>query len=107
MTDNGAAMKAEEFIAGLHALSIVFEPTLPYAPYQNGKQEVFWSSVEGRLMAMLRDVPELTLDRLNEYTSVRVEQDYNRRAHREIGCTPWERYKDEPNVGRVSLRVIG
>jgi len=33
ITDNGPAMKAEEFIAGLHTLGIVFEPTLPYSPY--------------------------------------------------------------------------
>jgi transposase InsO family protein len=33
MTDNGAAMKAEEFTSGLHELSIVHETTLPYSPY--------------------------------------------------------------------------
>ena len=34
MTDNGAAMKAEEFQAGLHTLGILHETTLPYSPYQ-------------------------------------------------------------------------
>ena len=33
MTDNGAAMKAEEFQAGLHTLGILHETTLPYSPY--------------------------------------------------------------------------
>jgi hypothetical protein len=34
MTDNGAAMQAEEFRCGLHTLSILHETTLPYSPYQ-------------------------------------------------------------------------
>ena len=33
MTDNGAAMKAAEFLAGLHTLGVMFDPTLPYSPY--------------------------------------------------------------------------
>jgi len=41
MTDNGAAMQADEFRSGLHKLSILHETTLPYSPYQNAKQEVF------------------------------------------------------------------
>jgi putative transposase len=48
MTDNGAAMMAEEFTGGLHALGIVHQTTLPYSPQQNGKQEVFWARLEGR-----------------------------------------------------------
>lgn len=102
MTDNGAAMKAEEFLAGLNTLGIVFDPTLPYSPYQNGKQETFWSSVEGRLLAMLKDVRDLTLDRLNELTLVWVEQDYHQRLHREINTTPRECYLTQPGVGRTS-----
>jgi len=48
MTDNGAAMVAEETRQGLARLGIVHETTLPYSPYQNGKQEVFWGQLEGR-----------------------------------------------------------
>jgi len=33
MTDNGAAMKAEELKSGLHELGILHETTLPYSPY--------------------------------------------------------------------------
>ncbi len=33
MTDNGAAMQAEEFRSGLHTLGILHETTLPYSPY--------------------------------------------------------------------------
>jgi hypothetical protein len=33
MTDNGAAMKAEELTSGLHELGILHEATLPYSPY--------------------------------------------------------------------------
>jgi hypothetical protein len=31
----------------------VHETTLPYSPYQNAKQEAFWTPVEARLLAML------------------------------------------------------
>jgi putative transposase len=100
MTDNGAAMKAEEFRAGLHTLGILHDTTLPYSPYQNAKQEVFWATLEGRLMAMLEGVKELTLDQLNEMTQVWVEQDYHRNHHTEIGTTPLRRYLDAAHVGR-------
>jgi transposase InsO family protein len=100
MTDNGAAMQAEEFCTGLHTLSILHETTLPYSPYQNAKQEVFWATLEGRLMAMLEGVKDLTLERLNEITQVWVEQEYHLSRHAEIGMTPLRRYLDATHVGR-------
>ena len=42
MTDNGAAMLAEETTDGLSKLSVLHQTTLPYSPYQNAKQESFW-----------------------------------------------------------------
>jgi len=101
MTDNGAAMAAEEFTAGLAALGIVHQPTLPYSPYQNAKQESFWGRVEGRLMAMLEGDAALTLDVLNEATCAWVEQEYHRTRHTEIGETPLRRYLAGPNVARA------
>ncbi len=56
LTDNGSAMIAEEVTEGLLRLGIVHELTLPYSPYQNGKQECFWANLEGRLLAMLGGV---------------------------------------------------
>ncbi len=100
MTDNGAAMQAEEFQAGLHGLSIVHQPTLPYSPYQNAKQETFWATVEGRLMAMLEAVADLSLERLNELTQVWVEQEYHQLTHAEIGMSPLRRFLDAPSVAR-------
>jgi putative transposase len=100
MTDNGAAMQAEEFKSGLHQLSILHETTLPYSPYQNAKQEVFWATLEGRLMAMLEDVKELSLERLNEITQVWVEQEYHQNNHKEIATTPLRRSLDSTSVGR-------
>ena len=100
MTDNGAAMQAQEFCCGLHTLGIVHETTLPYSPYQNAKQEIFWATLEGRLMAMLEGLAELTLERLNEITQVWVEQEYHQRRHAELGVTPLRRYLDAPAVGR-------
>jgi hypothetical protein len=46
LTDNGPAMLADEVREGLLRLSILAENTLPYSPYQNGKQEVFWATLE-------------------------------------------------------------
>lgn len=65
MTDNGAAMVAEEITSGLAKLGVLHQTTLPYSPYQNAKQESFWGRVEGRLLAMLEGEVSLTLDALN------------------------------------------
>ena len=100
MSDNGSAMKADEFTAGLHTLGILHETTLPYSPYQNAKQETFWATLEGRLMAMLEDVKDLTLERLNEVTLAWVEQAHHRTRHDEIETTPLQRFLDAPQVGR-------
>ena len=101
MTDGGAAMRAGETQQGFHDLSIIHAPTLPYSPYQNAKQEVFWAQVEGRLMAMLEGVPDLTLGLLNEATQAWVELEYNRKVHSEIGMTPLSRMLAGPSVGRA------
>jgi putative transposase len=100
MTDNGAAMMAKEFASGLHHLGIVHQTTLPYSPYQNAKQESFWGRVEGRLIAMLEGVAELTLELLNTATCAWVEQEYQRSVHSEIGSSPLKRYLAGPDVGR-------
>jgi hypothetical protein len=93
-------MVSDEFKQGLHTLGILHETTLPYSPYQNGKQEIIWTQVEGRLMAMLEQVEDLTLEMLNEITQVWVEQDYNQDTHREIGTWPLRRFLDGPDVAR-------
>lgn len=100
MSDNGSAMRADEFGQGLHELGILHELTLPYSPYQNAKQEVFWGSVEGRLLAMLEGQTDLTLELLNEATQPWVELDYNRKVHSEIGVAPLRRFLDDKSVGR-------
>ena len=100
MTDNGAAMSAEETSQGLLRLGVVHETTLPYSPYQNGKQEVFWAQLEGRLVAMLRGIENLKLAFINQAAQAWVEQDYHRNRHSEIGATPLQRMLDGPDVGR-------
>jgi len=102
LTDNGPAMVAEEVTEGLLRLGIVHERTLPYSPYQNGKQEAFWGTLEGRLVTMLDGVAELTLDRLNQVTAAWVEIEYNRAVHRETDCAPVERFAHAPDVLRSS-----
>ena len=102
LTDNGAAMGAEEVREGLARLGILHETTLPACPEQNGKQEAWWNSVEGRLLAMLERVPNLTLDLLNHATQAWVEMEYNRARHSEIGEAPAERFLRGPDVGRPS-----
>ena len=100
MTDNGAAMLAEETTSGLAGLGVLHQTTLPYSPYQNAKQESFWGRVEGRLMAMLEGQDELTLDALNLATQAWVEQEYHRTRHSEIDATPLARYLAGPSVAR-------
>ena len=100
MTDNGAAMLADETVTGLATLGIVHQTTLPYSPYQNAKQESFWGRVEGRLMAMLEGEASLSLDLLNQASQAWVEQEYHRSVHTEIGTTPLAHYLAGPNVRR-------
>jgi transposase InsO family protein len=102
LTDNGSAMVAEEVTEGLLRLGIVHERTLPYSPYQNGKQEAFWGTLEGRLMNMLEGVADLTLDLLNQATQAWMEIEYNRAVHRETSSSPVERFAQAPDVLRDS-----
>ena len=100
MTDNGAAMISAEFTQGLERLGILHQPTLPYSPYQNAKQEVLWAQVEGRLMAMMEGVTDLTLELMNNATISWVEFEYHRKIHSETNATPLDRYLNDPHVGR-------
>jgi putative transposase len=102
LTDNGPAMVADEVTEGLLRLGIVHERTLPYSPYQNGKQESFWGNLEGRLMTMLEGALELTLAVLNEATQAWIEIEYNRAVHRETASTPVERFAHAADVLRRS-----
>lgn len=100
MSDNGSAMMAAEFTQGLELLGILHQPTLPYSPHQNGKQEILWGQVEGRLMAMLEGEAALSLSLLNEATIAWVEYEYHRKIHSEILTTPLDRYLRGSHVGR-------
>ncbi len=100
LTDNGSPLCAAEVEQGLQRLSIVHDTTLPYSPYQNGKQEVFWGQLEGRLLAMLEGCRELTLEQLNEATQAWVEFEYHQRVHSECGSTPLVRLAEGPDLRR-------
>jgi putative transposase len=100
MSDRGSAMISGEFTAGLHRLGIVHLPTLPRSPHVNGKQENLWSRVESRLLAMLEGEESLSLEQLNLATQAWITQEYLRTVHREIGCTPLERFLAGPSVAR-------
>ena len=100
MSDNGSAMLAAETTEGLARLGIVHEKTLPYAPFQNGKQESFWNGIEGRLLPMLEGVADLTLAQLNEATLAWIEMEYNRSVHSELGQAPLQYYPHHRDVGR-------
>jgi len=100
LTDNGSAMIAAETRQGLQRLGIIHDTTLPYSPYQNGKQETFWAQVEGRLLAMLENYPDLTLAFLNEATQAWIEMEYHREIHSETGLPPLKRFLESPSVGR-------
>ncbi len=100
MTDNGSAMIAHESRNGLARFGISHETTLPYSPYQNGKQESFWGQLEGRLLAMMVRIDSLTLDYLNTATQAWVEMEYNKKRHDEIGMTPIQRMLESRDVSR-------
>jgi putative transposase len=103
LTDNGSPMTAVETREGLVRLGVTATTTLPYSPYQNAKQEIFWAQVEGRLLAMLEGVAaDLRLDRLNEATQAWVELEYHRKSHAETGQTPLARFLAGPDVLRPS-----
>lgn len=105
LTDNGAAMISGETTQGLSRLSVTHRTTLPYSPYQNGKQESFWNVVEGRLLAMLEGQTDLTLALLNDATHAWVEMEYNREVHSETSQAPLTRWLDGPGVGREGSTV--
>ena len=100
LEDNGSAMIAAETEQGLERLGIVAEHTLPFSPYQNGKQEFFWTQIEGRLLPMLEGVADLTLRALNEATLAWVEMEYNRKTHSELGLSPLQAFIQHKDVGR-------
>ena len=102
LSDNGAAMIAVEIVDGLTRLGVLQQTTLPYTPEANAKIEILWASVEGRLMAMLEHVSDLTLARLNEVTLAWVEHEYNRKVNSETGQTPIARFLAGPSVMRPS-----
>jgi putative transposase len=105
MSDNGSAMTSYEFTQGLGRLGIKHELTLPYSPHQNGKQESFWGSVEGRLMSLLDAEPNLSLEKLNQATQAWVEMEYNHRTHSGIKMTPLEKWGVAKSVLRKSLSI--
>ena len=90
-----------EITQGLARLGVLHLTTLPYSPYQNAKQESFWGPVEGRLMAMFQNIPDLTLTKLNEATQAWGEFDYNRKLHSEIREAPITRFLAGPEVTRA------
>ena len=99
--DNGSAMIAGEFTAGLHHLGILALTTPPRSAWMNGKQETLWNRVEGRLLAMLDAVPNLTLQQLNAASFAWVEHEYHATVHRELqGATPLQRVLTGPSVLR-------
>ena len=95
-------MLADEIVEGLNRLSVLHKTTLPYSPYMNAKIEILWAQVEGRLLAMLEGVSDLTLDFLNQVTQAWVEHDYNRKVHSETGEAPITRFLAGPEVLRPS-----
>jgi putative transposase len=101
-SDNGSAMTAAEIVEGLARLGVLHETTLPYSPAMNGKIETLWGLVEGRLLAMLEDVPDLSLPFLNEATQAWAEYEYNHKLHSEIGEAPMARFLAGPDVMRPS-----
>jgi len=100
MSDNGSAMVAGETQLGLARLGILHERTLPFSPFQNGKQESFWGQIEGRLLPMLELVADLALRQLNEATLAWTEMEYNRAYHSELKQSPLQVFLNTKDVSR-------
>jgi putative transposase len=100
LSDNGAAQTAAEVVEGLTRLGVLQQTTLPYTPAANAKIEILWASVEGRLMAMLEQVPDLSLAQLNQATQAWTEHEYNCKLHSETGEAPITRFLAGPSVMR-------
>jgi hypothetical protein len=100
VSDRGGAEPAAGLEQRLLDLGVVHELTLPYSPYQSAKREILWAPIEGRLLAMLEGVEELTLELLDEATLAFVELEYNRKPNSERGCSPIERVLDGKSVLR-------
>ena len=100
LSDNGGPMTASETKKGLERLGILAETTLPYSPYQNGKQEHFFSLIEGRLMPMLLNKKELTLDLLNKITHAWLEEEYQIKINSTTKQSPKERFMKGKYIGR-------
>lgn len=100
LSDNGSAMTSAEFTDGLSRLGIVHETTLPYSPHQNGKQERFFGTLEGRLMALLEAEKDLSLAALNHVTMAWLEKEYHVTKQREMESTPRERHLRSDDVLR-------
>ena len=101
LTDNGGAMICAETTGGLRRFGVEHRTTLTASPYQNGKQERFWATLEGRLLPMLDSVERLTLDFLNRASQAWVEQDYNRKRHSETGEVPLKAALEGPDLSRA------
>jgi putative transposase len=87
-TDNGAGMRGTEFAEGLQRLGVVLRYTGVECPYQNGKLERFWGTVESQLLQMIPRNKPITLAELNRYTQAWLERDYHRQRHSELKSTP-------------------
>ncbi len=100
MTDNGAAMVAEETTNGLARMGVLHQTTLPYSPYQNAKQEAFWGRIEGRMLAMLEGETNLDINKLNLSTQAWTEQEYHRAVHSELKMSPLDKFLAGPDASR-------
>ncbi len=108
MSDRGKAMAAAECQEGLLRLGILHTPTLSRSPEQNGKMETFWRQIDGRLLPMLEQCDNISLQQLNQATQAFVEVEYNHKVHSETGQSPLERLTGSHSVGRPapSLELI-
>ena len=82
MTDNGAAMMAEEFTAGLPPWASCTSPRYRIRPTRTPSRRTS-GRVEGRLMAMLEGEDDLTLELLNNATPPGSSRNTTAAAHRD------------------------
>jgi putative transposase len=102
MTDNGAAMIAEEVSEGLLAAGDRPRNDAALQPLPERQAGGFLGDLEGRLMEMLEGVSELTLDFLNRPRRPGSKWSTTGASTARLGCSPVERFARAPDVLRAS-----
>ena len=95
--------RAAEITSGLRRLDIQDQGILPFWPTKEHIIRRFWFRVKTRLekLILALEPRDRSLERIKQITQRWVHRTYHRRRHDEISATPCNRFKNDPQAGRV------